>query len=479
LPRYTENNRITPILDGIPTFSEMVAVMHTITDSSHYLRLAGWWLNDDFALIPGDSTSTFAQLSQTMATAGAQVRALLWDQWGTQNNAEVDHINALPRGNGRAILDNETPNFGSHHQKIMIVNGSGGAVAFCGGVDLNPDRLDDGHHCARSPFHDAHAKVEGPAVGDLNTTFVQRWNAHPSHPPVLSTAAPPFATNPGSQYVQLTRTFAPRFGYPFAPAGDLGTLNAMRRAIQRAQRFIYFEDQYATPYPGSYPYVASQDTVGILTDLLAALARPSFEYLIILLPNHTDQPQNRYRRHKFIHPLRDAFPDKVHVFYLSRTCPARGPATGSTTAAADLNLLGPAATPAAASQSSSGPSHPNEIYVHAKTWIVDDVYVKIGSCNCNRRGFTHDTEVDFHIVDGALQSGARSFARNYRMVLWGEHLNMSGAARRALLEDPAFALQFWLHPPTGAKISPYDETAELGSGNLDSIWNTFVDPDGR
>lgn len=489
LPQYTENNKITHLIDGLPTFREMVASMSTVKSDGHYLRLAGWWLTDSFELTstpptdPAHGTTTFARLTQNMAVGGAQVRALLWDQWGTQNNEEVAHINSLPSGNGHAILDNETPNYGSHHQKLMVINGSAGAVGFCGGVDLNPDRLDDTRHCAPSPFHDVHSKVEGPAVADINTTFVQRWNGHPSSPTPISGTPPPFATNPGSHYVQITRTFAPSHRYPFAPSGDLGTLHAVRRAIQRAQRFIYIEDQYLTPYPGPYPFVSAQDTVGVLTDLLAALARPSFEYLIMLVPNHSDQPQNRFRRHRFIRPLRDAFPDKVHVFYPIDTCPTRLPVPGSTTAAADKNLEDPTSgsvTDPSASSSSGGPQHPGEVYVHTKSWIVDDVYIKIGSCNTNRRGFTHDTELDIHVIDGALENGARAFARRYRVDLWGEHLNLpASGGRNRLLDDPIFALQFWLHPPAGARIRPYDENAEHDQVNTDLSWNTLVDPDGR
>lgn len=493
LPRFTSNNRITPLIDGLPTFREMVAEMGTVTAPEHYFRLAGWWLTDDFEMVPLSTGTSFAHLTQAMDTAGAQVRVMLWDQWGRQNTAEVNHVNALPGGNGRAILDNDIFLVGSHHQKFMIINGSGGALAFCGGIDINPDRLDDHRHRAPSPYHDTHAKVEGPAVADLNTSFVERWNNHPSGPPALPVAAPPFAANPGHHYVQVTRTYPPRRAYPFAPAGDLGTLNAVRNAIRKAERYIYLEEQYATPYPGDYPFVAAQDTVGILTDLLATLAKPSFEYLIIVIPNHTTVPQDKFRRHHFIRPMRDAFPDKVFVFYLER--PARpGPAgSASTTAivAHDLETIAssgsapaisgsedPDGVEALGSSPSGGNRYPNEIYVHSKVWIVDDVFVKIGSANCNRRSMTHDTEIDINVVDGALLNGARALARRFRVEMWAEHLNMRGPRRR-LLDDPTYALHFWRHPPTGAYIRPYDENAEHALINTDLFWNGTHDPDGR
>ncbi|CCF83202.1 phospholipase D-like domain-containing protein [Nitrolancea hollandica] len=484
LPRYTVNNKVTPLIDGLPAFKEMVAATRTVTGPGHYWRLVGWRMIDNFMMIPGDPTTTVVELTTAMDAAGAQVRAMLWDQPGPLNTPAVNHINALPGGNGKAILDNDTPVFGSHHQKMLVVNGSAGAVAFCGGIDINKNRLDDGRHCAKKPYHDVHSKVEGPAVADLNTTFVQRWNGHSTSPPPLPMTPPPFASNPGTHFVQVTRTFAPKYGYPFAPSGDLGTLNAVRRAIQRARRFIYLEDQYATPYPGDYPFVPSQDTVGVLTDLLAVLAQPSFEYLIIVITNESGQPQSRYRRRNFIRSLKDAFPDKVHSFYLERkqqciSIPAGVSAEEEPEVDAEANLVYASSGATNITGSSGGPSRPKDIYVHTKSWIIDDVYVKIGSCNANRRGYTYDTEADIHVIDGATLNGARAFARNYRMDLWAEHLNMTGGTNRRLLDDPTYALNFWLHPPKGAHISPYDETADLEKIHTDTSWNNVVDPDGR
>ena len=66
---------------------------------------------------------------------------MLWDQQGRKNTAEIDHINKLATGAG--ILDNLTLRWqtGSHHQKVLIVKGSLGLIGFCGGVDINKDRI--------------------------------------------------------------------------------------------------------------------------------------------------------------------------------------------------------------------------------------------------------------------------------------------------------------------------------------------------
>jgi phosphatidylserine/phosphatidylglycerophosphate/cardiolipin synthase-like enzyme len=205
--------------------------------------------------------------------------------------------------------------------------------------------------------------------------------------------------------------------------------------------------------------------------------------LIIVITNESGQPQSRYRRHKFIRPLLDAYPAKVHAFYLERQQPCSSMATTLTDADepevdAEEDLVYASSGADNIKGSSGGPSRPKEIYVHTKSWIIDDVYVKIGSCNCNRRGYTHDTEADIHVIDGTTLNGARAFARNYRMNLWAEHLDLSGVNRR-LLDDPTYALQFWLHPKSGAHITPYDETANHELIHTDLSWNNVVDPDGR
>ena len=62
---------------------------------------------------------------------------MLWDQSianrRVQNEREVQHINGLGC-HGAAILDGRTLSYGSHHQKILIVKGEEGLIAFCGGV---------------------------------------------------------------------------------------------------------------------------------------------------------------------------------------------------------------------------------------------------------------------------------------------------------------------------------------------------------
>ena len=71
------------------------------------------------------------------------------------------------------------------------------------------------------------------------------------------------------------------------------------------------------------------------------------------------------------------------------------------------------------------------IYVHTKAIIVDDVFVGIGSCNTNRRGFFHDGEITAFAVPGAAQGvAARTPRCALRTALWAEHLGIPPAMGR-------------------------------------------------
>lgn len=494
LPRFTAGNRVTPLIDGRVAFPEMVKSMQTVRSSGNYFHATGWWMAHDLPLVDrpvSDPNSSFKILTEDMAQGGAQVKVLLWrggfPGHRGHNQRSVDHLNTLtdPAGSrkGFAFIDDELPQFGSHHQKTMIVNGDGGAHAYCGGMDLNENRLDDEDHQSKGPYHDVHAKVEGPAVADIHTNFVERWNNHPAvgmaQAPPLPATPPPFEPSAGSQYVQVSRTFAPKFGYSYLPGGgELGNLSAVRRAIQKARHFIYFEDQYASPFPNDAAD-GSGDTVGILQDLLAALDR--VELLVIVVTNHLATPLIRAFRGYFFRALLAKAPDKVRLFYLKRKKGPKATVDADEEGQARFAMMaGHIDPPLQAQGNSGGRLYPHEIYLHSKVWVIDDVFARIGSCNCNRRGFTHDSELDLNVIDGATLGGSRRFAKEFRIDMWAHHLQLKGAQKN-LLDDPIYALRrFWKANTTQGLLRPYTHRVR---GSVDpqnrAHWNSFIDPEGR
>ena len=89
------------------------------------------------------------------------------------------------------------------------------------------------------------------------------------------------------------------------------------------------------------------------------------------------------------------------------------------------------------------------VYVHAKVCVVDDVWASVGSDNFNRRSWTHDSELSSTVLDTTRDEreprdpartgeGARTFARNLRLALAREHLDLAAdGSEDDLVLDPA------------------------------------------
>jgi len=164
MPRYTEGNKVTPLLDGLPTFREIIPAIKQAKTSAHALRMGNWFMDHKLALIPGDPNSSLKELLKAAAANGVQATAMLWQ--GTANGHATNgksswfiNHNLKDAGGQRvgfSIMDGEYPARGSHHQKFLVVNGAQGAVAFCGGIDYRLNRLDDEKHLALEGYHDTH-----------------------------------------------------------------------------------------------------------------------------------------------------------------------------------------------------------------------------------------------------------------------------------------------------------------------------------
>jgi phosphatidylserine/phosphatidylglycerophosphate/cardiolipin synthase-like enzyme len=265
-------------------------------------------------------------------------------------------------------------------------------VAFVGGIDLCHSRRDDAEHLGdpqrqpmaaiygdRPPWHDLQAMIQGPAVGDVEAVFRERWedpaplSKNPLHwlrdlstgldrrPPPL----PPQRPDPvprGSYAVQLLRTYPyRRSGYAFAPDGERSIARGYLKALPRARSLIYLEDQY----------LWSTEIVTVLAEALRA--NPGLR-LIAVLPRFPDQDgklsmsPNLVGRAQALALLRAAGQDRVAIYGLENA----------------------AGTP---------------IYVHAKVCVVDDTWAIVGSDNFNRRSWTHDSELSCAIVDLAGPAG--------------------------------------------------------------------------
>ena len=140
--------------------------------------------------------------------------------------------------------------FGIYHQKFAVVKAGDARYGYCGGIDINPNRLDDVRHIARGPYHDVHALVEGPAVRDIELSFGERWSRDGGGTDLAFDPGPdltetheilPEGTGPTvGDVVQIARTYFlaahPSRALAFAPQGDNTIAETMMAAIEAAQR---------------------------------------------------------------------------------------------------------------------------------------------------------------------------------------------------------------------------------------------------
>jgi phosphatidylserine/phosphatidylglycerophosphate/cardiolipin synthase-like enzyme len=478
MPRVTDGNEVKALIRGKETYQDMAECMldaakpqpENAARKPAFIYVLGWDLNGasyfEMPLLAYDAKSTPSEIFRKAAAAQAEVRVMAWANgpetpFGTPSTVyAIDDINKL--STGRGVVDWKTAiwwdppvnlgalNYrfhnGAHHQKVVVTNGSLGLTAFLGGIDLEVKRLDmpkvDEKDQGWQGWQDVHCRIRGPAADDVLAVFSQRWNDyfngkdddvnHDSHPPKLNgvpvknlrtgligsaVRSRPVDDEPYRQSVQICRTFHSKLYDLIPPGGRAGekTIREMiKHAIGQAEHFIYMEDQYLF-------------SMEIAEALKGAIAKPSFRWLIVLIP--ADEEVDRevvqapYRRSEFIKLLRAApGGEKLKIFVSTR-------------------------------------------YVHSKIYVIDDKFAVIGSANCNRRGMQHDSEIAAAIFDrSSNREEALHFARRLRMRLWATHLNLSGQSN-----DPNI--------PTNDE----DEFAELADGIASAshwvnIWNYVKRP---
>lgn len=410
----TAHNDVAALIDGRETFRAMYEAIQTAKRPTHYIYLLGWWLDDQFDLVDRGGTSFYDLCYAASQQGCVQIRVMLWDQLLRKNNAQIDHVNALRTGAG--ILDNNTLPALSHHQKVLIVKGCAGLIAFCGGVDINVDRINPVKRQPGSPMHDIHCRIQGPAAHDLVDVFVQRWMNHPKHNqldadwgPLLGIADRLANTEPvdpkRSHYVRIGRTLN---GTGKCPVKERTLRSIMLRAILSAEKFIYIEDQYL---------------VNLEAARALAIRLKKLQHITVLIPHSSisDLPYIWRDRKRFIALLlrSDEASEKVRICYRFTPGPER---------------FGP------------------HSYVHSKTWIFDDELAVIGSANCNNRGWFFDSEVCAAVYDKPASILDPSFAQRLRMRLWVEHLGVSELA----VADGLDSGEFWRYIPDTAKVRKYN-----------------------
>lgn len=500
LPAWTSGNLARPLVHGAAYFDRLVEAVEMLDEGDH-LWFTDWRGDPDQLLREGGPT--VAELFTGALKRGVCVRGLVWRSHMDRASFSKEENRALDveieHGGGDVVLDQRVRRGGSHHQKFVVLRhdqDSSRDVAFVGGIDLCHSRRDDADHGgdpqamamadaygATPAWHDVQLELRGPAVHVLDTVFRERWDDpnspdsdHPiawlydklHHRKVQGDPLPPQLPPPpeaGPHLVQNLRTYpAIRPRYRFAPDGERSIARGYTKAVRRARRLIYLEDQYLWS--------------GEVAQLFADALRDNPElHLVVVVPRVPDQDGAFAERPQYVgrwqalQMVGRAGEGRVHVFDVE-------------------NHEG---TP---------------VYVHAKVCVVDDTWASVGSDNFNRRSWTHDSELSSAVLDttrdrrepldpGGRGDGARTFARDLRLELAREHLDLDPDGNEdealldtdrfvATLEERAAALDAWhaggrTGPRPPGRLRPH--SAERLPW-LTRVWATPIyrlldDPDGR
>ena len=492
---WTEGNEVRPLVHGARYFAVLAEALAQ-AGTGDLVLFSDWRGDPDERLT--DHGPTVTEALSDAALRGALVKGLMWRShldWlrfsSTENRSLSERVNDV---GGEVLLDQRVRTVGSHHQKFVVIrhrDRPAQDVAFLGGIDLAHGRRDDADHGGdpqtqpfsheygpRPPWHDVHVRISGPAVRDVEDVFRERWE----DPAALSrlpwqvipdelhgedrspSQLPPVAPDPpeaGTCAVQLLRTYPRRNpGYPFAPHGERSAARGYAKALRRARRLVYVEDQY----------LWSADVARVFA---AALRREPRLHLIAVVPRYPDQdgrmsqPPVRLGHARALQIVRAAGGDRVQV----------------------LDVENRDGTP---------------VYVHAKVCVVDDVWATVGSDNLNRRSWTHDSELTAAVLDrrrdereprdpAGLGDGARGFARDLRLELWREHLDR--AVDDGLIDpdeaveavrSSAAALDAWYaggrsgpRPPGRLRVHAVEPLPRWQRLLATPPYHAIVDPDGR
>ncbi|HEY2794474.1 MAG TPA: phospholipase D family protein [Micromonosporaceae bacterium] len=479
---WTTGNAVEPLPHGETYFAELLRTVEA-TRPGDLVMFTDWRGDPDEAL--DDSGTAVSTVLCEAASRGVIVKGLIWRShldvlaFSSEQNRRLG--TEIEEAGGECLLDMRVRPGGSHHQKIVVVRHPGRPeldVAFVGGIDLCHSRRDDRDHDGdgqpeeisepygdRPPWHDVQVAVRGPAVGDVEASFRERWcdphrlSRNPfrlarsvvSGDDMVADPIPEQLDDPaprGGQAVQVLRTYPYRIsGYPFARRGERSIARAYVKAIGRAESLIYLEDQYLW-------------SVEVAEVFAAALRRSPELKLIAVVPMFPDtdgltckaETLGRARAMRILH---DAGGDRVAVY-------------------APENHRG---TP---------------VYVHAKVCVIDDVWTCVGSDNLNIRSWTHDSELACAVMD---TDGGTEFGRRLRLELNREHLDRAAGDDEdlhdadglfAAYRKSAEALDAWHDDPAGTarpsgrlrtfRLLPLGRFTRVLAA---PIYHLICDPDGR
>jgi phosphatidylserine/phosphatidylglycerophosphate/cardiolipin synthase-like enzyme len=382
------------MVDGAPYFAALEDALH---QARHSILIIGWDFDGRIRLRPDVDAGESPPIGELLRSLveerpELEVRILVWSLAVAHAPGAVAPLllGAAWQEHPRiqVKLDTKHPIYAAHHQKIICIDD---ALAFVGGMDLTIDRWDRPEHRpddpARvdpdgvpfGPVHDVQMVVDGAAAKAVCTLGRERWRRATGE----ELASCPDRSGVWPSRLQPDFKDAPVAIARSAPAwGEQPALQETAAltvdALAAAREVIYIEAQYMT---ASY--------VGDV--LTRSLARQQGPEVIILMTHRSRGLLERLimglNRDRLVRRLKraDRF-GRLRIWY-----------------------------PQIAFQDGA-----QQILVHSKLIIVDDLFIRVGSSNLNNRSVGLDTECDLGI-EASTDDARRAIAR-VRDQLLAEHV---------------------------------------------------------
>ncbi len=291
---HRQGNDIDILIDGQEAYKNISDAFYS---AKKFIYLTISYCDDDFLLVPGSGETMFDILGSRQKS-GVDVRMVVWQPADTKtphtipDKTKISGVNEgpgsiqarwdlakgycgwykSPQGLFEPLLVDFPAELGCHHQKTYIMDdGEEGFVAFVGGI--NPvqlywdtskhDVLDVGRVEKKEdedllkgleenpPLHDIFYRLTGPAVADVLSNFVERFNgASIPYKDLTSDVVAPVTADqilqePNGTEVQVLRTIAPKT-YPGTPDGEQSIREAYFNMLSAAEKgnLVYIENQY-------------------------------------------------------------------------------------------------------------------------------------------------------------------------------------------------------------------------------------------
>jgi len=272
--RFTEGNAVALYRQGRDALADM---LQAVSEARRRIHLETYILRSDA------TGRRFLERLAERARAGVEVR-LLYDGFGSLG-VDAGALAPLRRAGGDVMAFNPLPRFWPRwaprrrdHRKILTVDGR---VGFAGGLNVGDEYSGEG---GTEGWRDAHVRVTGPAVRDLEAVFLESWFR---------------ADGPGLAWHQVLESVPERAGpvrCAVVPDGPTYRRRRMREIVVAGLQAATREARLASPYfaPGRRVLRAMAEAAerGVAVDLLLAgrtdhpvLRRAAHALLPRLLPS--------------------------------------------------------------------------------------------------------------------------------------------------------------------------------------------------